>query len=237
MKKSNKILLTYFLFALLAVTAVHVTLYAKYKRGEYVSFDKVREQRMDEIALPVVKYVWLTGLQRCTILPATSTKMKVVKLPGSRMKYNVVNDTLFITGDSVLTNQNMNEGRRGYQAVNLYLPGTMTINTLFTDLFLNGAPDSTSAQSYVINLYGKSSLNTGDMGNKNVYLNGLRVNAVGSTVTFDKETIIKDLYLQPSICTIYTKTAHIKHFQLKTDSTSTFTFGGNNFKEIEIVKE
>lgn len=237
MKTSNKILLIYFLFALLGITAVHVTLYAKYNRGEYVSFDKIREERMEEIALPNIKYVSVTGLQRCNILPATSPKMKRYIMPGSRMKYSIVNDTLIITGDSVLTKQELVDGRRGYQTMNLYLPGTPAINAVYTELFINGAPDTTSAQSYVVNLSNQSILNTGDMDFKKVFFKGLQVNASNSFVTFYYGTVINELSLQTTNAKVTNQNGDIKHIQLHMDDQSTITLHGNNLKDVQVVKE
>lgn len=238
MKKSNKILLTYFVFALLAITAVHVTLYAKYKRGEFVSFDKMREKSMEEIALPVIKYVMVTGVQECKILPATESKMKLSKISGSRLKYSIVKDTLIIVGDSVLTQENMYDGRRGHQTVNLYLPGTPTINAAYSDLFINGVPDTTSAQSYVINLSSLSVLNVGDWGSKKGFLKGLQVNANGSFVTFYYGTVINELNLHvENRAKITNENADIKHLQLQIDDESIITLKGNNVKDLQAVKE
>lgn len=238
MKTSNKIILAYFLFALLGVTAVHVTLYAKYKRGEFVPFDKVREDRMEEIALPGIKYVTVTGLQRCNILPATEPKMKMQKMSGGRLKYTIVKDTLIIIGDTVLTQENMYDGRRGYQTVHLYLPGTPTINAVYTDLFLNGAPDTTSAQSYVVNLSNQSVLNTGDMNFKKAFFKGLQVSDNGSIVKFNYGTVMNELNLQAeNRAKITNENADIKHIQLQMDDQSTIILQGKNLKDINVVKE
>jgi hypothetical protein len=238
MKKSNKILLTYFLLGLFAVTAVHVTLYAKYKRGDYVPFDKAEDKRMEVIALPNIKYVSVTGLQRCNIFPATEPKMKRFRMPGSRMKYTIIKDTLIITADSGLTQQDMFDGRRGHQTVNLYLPGTPTINVIYSDLILIGAPDSTSAQSYVINLSNLSVLSAGDWGLKKGFLKELQVNANGSFATFYYQTVIKELKLQAeNHAKITNENADIKHLQLQTDDESTITLKGSNVKDLQVVKE
>jgi len=237
MKKSNKILLTYFLFAFLAITVVHVTLYAKYKRGEFVSFDKVREERMEEISLPNIKYVSVTGQQRCNILPATEPKMKMVKMPGSRIKYTIVNDTLIITGDSVITKLDMDDGRRGYQTVNLYLPGTPVISAVYSDVYLIGAKNTTSAQSYVINLESRSFLYAGDWNYKESFFHGIQVTAQSSNIRVDEAAKIDSLNLRSFNSTTENKSAYIKQLQLQLDKNSTILLQGGNLNDIKVVKE
>src|SRR5438067_13892015 len=100
MKTSNKILLIFLGMAILMITAVHLTLYAKYKKGEVSSFEDVRDGRFEEHALPKIKYVSVIGFRRCNIIPAAEPKIKIFKMRDTRLAYKVVNDTLVVTGDS-----------------------------------------------------------------------------------------------------------------------------------------
>jgi hypothetical protein len=237
MKTSNKILLIYFLMALLIMTAVHLTLYAKYKRGEIVPFERIREGRFEEHALPKVKYVSVTGFQRCNILPAAEPKIRIFKMRETRLKYSIVNDTLVITGDSSLAKQDFEQSPRNFQTINLYLPGTEEINAFYTSLFLNGGADSTSAPSWSINLSNGSALTTGDFNNKKAFFNRLQVNANTSNVTFNNESVINELNVHASGSLINNQKADVKHLQLQMDDNSTIMLQGKNLKDINISKQ
>src|SRR5581483_5757137 len=123
MKTSNKILLTFFLTALLIITAVYATIYTKYKRGEYISFDKLWEGKYDEYNLPPVKYVSVTGVGLCSIHIGTTPKRRLENGRATNMMYKVVNDTLVILGDSTLSKQDYEKRERGNRKVTLYLTG------------------------------------------------------------------------------------------------------------------
>lgn len=237
MRTSNKILVIYFLMAILIMTAVHLTLYAKYKRGEYVPFEQVREGGFEAHTLPKVNYVSITGLQHCNIFPAAEPKIKIFKMQGTRMKYSIVNDTLVITGDSLLTNQDFERSRRNFQRINLYLPGTEEISAFNTDLFLNGGADTTSAPSWSVNLSNRSALTTGDFNNKKAFFNRLQVNANASNVMFNDESVINELSVHASGSIINNQKAEVKHLQLKMDDNSTIVLQGKSINDINVSKE
>jgi hypothetical protein len=237
MKTSNKILLIFFVMATLLVTVVHVALYAKYKRGDYVSFDKIWEGRFEEHALPKVKYVSITGLNRCNILPAAESKIKIFKMKDTRLSYRISNDTLVIDGDSLVGKQGYENGIRNYQTINLYLPGNEAINVLYTGLFVNGSSDTTSAPSWQINLLNKSRLTADDFNNKKTFFNHLQINANRSTVTFNEETFINELSIQGSAAIITNHSSGIKQLHMSVDSTSTVILQGKSVNDIKFTKE
>lgn len=232
MKTSNKILLMFFITATLLITAVHAVIFAKYKNGDYVSFEKISEGRFEEHPLPKVKYVSITGLQRCNIIPAAEPKIKIFKMEGTRFLYKVLNDTLLITGDSLLSQQDF-ERSRNYQTINVYLPGNESINAWYSGLFINGGADSMLAPSWQINLFNASNLSAGDFNNKKAFFNRLQVNANSSSVTFNDESEINELLIQGTSAMITNQKAGIKNMQTSLDDNSTMVLqgkGANNLK-------
>jgi len=235
MKTSNKILLIFFVAALLMMTAIHLTLYAKYKRGEVSSFQDIREGRFEEHPLPAIKYVSVTGLRRCNILPSTESKIRIFRMKESRLKYTILNDTLFITGDSTYTMQDFEHGYAVNRTVNLYLPGVERVDAFYTGLSLSGGTDSMTAVSCSVNLSKRSDLNVGEWGKPN-FFNHLQVKADGSSASLADKTIINELNLQADKSQIDNR-AEIKHLQLQMDDQSTIVLRGNTLKDINVIKK
>src|SRR5438046_6767844 len=102
MKTSNKILLTSFIMVVFLLLTLHVVIYAKYKRGDTVSFEEIRNGRLEEHALPGFKYVSVKGRFTCRIIPSDTAKVQILKWGEARVTYNIVQDTLFINGDSLV---------------------------------------------------------------------------------------------------------------------------------------
>lgn len=233
MKTSNKILLLFFVAAIFMITAVHLTLYAKYKKGEVSSFEEMREGRFEDHPLPAVKYVSVTGFRRCNIIPAAELKIRIFN-KSSRLSYKVVNDTLVITGDSTVSDYEHQFLSR--QAIHLYLPGMEQINAFHTELFLIGATDSVAAPSWKINL-SKSGFTTGDFNNKNTFFNQILIKANDSYLTLNRSAVINELNIQTNNSTVNNQNAGIKHLQLSVDDNSTIVLKGKNIKDISVNKQ
>jgi len=236
MKTSNKILLTFFVAAILMMTAVHLTLYAKYKRGDVSLFQEIKEERFEDHPLPAVKYVSVTGLMLCKIIPSAEPKIGIAKNKGSRLKYTVVNDTLVITGDSTATMRDFEHDHRTYESINLYLPGVETVNAFYTGLLLHGGADSTKAVSCSVNLSNKSRLTVGTWGNKPDFFNQVQIKAASSNVDFSSSAVIDQLNLQADESQVENH-ASIKHLQLQMDEQSTIILRGNSLKDINVLKK
>jgi hypothetical protein len=233
MKTSNKILLIFFVAALLMMTAVHLTLYAKYKNGEVSSFEEIRGGRFEDHLLPAVKYVSVTGFRICNIIPATETKIRIFN-KSTQLSYKIVNDTLIVTGDSTV--RDFEHHFLGPQTVNLYLPGEEKVNAFYTGLTLNGAADSTSAVSCSVNISNRSNLTVGVWGGKAGFFNHLQVNVVSSHADFTDKAVINELNLQAAKSGIDNR-ASIKNLQLQMDDQSTIVLRGNILKAIDVLKK
>jgi len=236
MKTSNKILIIFFVAALLMMTAVHLTLYAKYKRGEYSSFEKMKEGRFEEHALPTVRYVSVTGFRSCNVYRAATPKIRIFKMRDSRLAYKVVNDTLVITSDSSQTEEDMVQGKTSAQTINLYLPETEELSAYHTELFLNGGTDSVTAPSWTINISKGTGLYT-SWDNKKAVFNHLQIKENGSHVIFNRGTVINELNIQTNQSAFNDQSADIKHLQLSVDDNSIIILQGKNMQNINILKK
>ena len=105
MKKSNKILLGGFLIAVLLLSALHISLWAKYKSGDYVAY-----QPEDELAsmvmqsFPHVKFVSLRHVPNLNVRFSDSTQVEEGR--GDELRYTQKGDTLVISAkDSLGQNQ------------------------------------------------------------------------------------------------------------------------------------
>jgi hypothetical protein len=101
MKTSNKILLGIFLATLLLTTTINLIVYAKYKRGDYVPFERA-EERLTSVNLPAAKYVSITALCRVELSNSTTPGFEVHKGQEKGITYRMVGDTLVILGNTSL---------------------------------------------------------------------------------------------------------------------------------------
>jgi hypothetical protein len=235
MKTSNKIILSFFVAALLIMTGVYATLYTKYKRGEYIAFDKVWEGQYDEHTLPPVKYVSITGVNLCSIHIATAPKIRLENSRPTNMAYKIVNDTLIVMGDSTLSKQDYERRERGNRKVTLYLTGKEVVNAFESNLSVKGTPDAASAPSLMANLYSHSELATGEYDNARRFFGSLQVTADNSAIRFRAGCVIDNLNIQSSNSTITNEKADIKQLQLAIDSNSTVILMGKNLKNAKII--
>jgi len=249
MKTSNKLLLGIFLTIILLTTTVQLMVYAKYKRGEYVKFKDERFSQMTAVEIPAVRFISIVGLGNCSVLPGDKPRLEVKIEKVGRVIYRVVNDTLFLIGDTAITIDELERGTRNYSYVNLYLPATVQVRAAYSSLGINGAADSTSAPSYTVRLEKNShffinkrnphdqKISTQGHGNGDdnptVYLNQLNISSEQSKIELNDHALINDLNVQLINSNIDDKEAGIKKLTMDVDSKSTVTLSGNNIKALK----
>lgn len=97
MKKSNKLLLAGFLILLLFITVIHVTLYAKYKSGNYTVYHESESLAQSPMQLfPNVLYVSMRNVSYATVIFSDVAKME--RDEEKNIEYVQKGDTLQITG-------------------------------------------------------------------------------------------------------------------------------------------
>lgn len=136
MKTSNKILLGAFFTAMLIILSIHITLYAKYKKGEYkIAEDEMWLPNMLTYPLEDVKYVSMENLDNITIIPGDSTKLQYEKADeddDNILSVTKNHDTLFLKGQSV----GKTEGR-WYRRTNLTLAGLLPLRAINSRMYVH----------------------------------------------------------------------------------------------------
>jgi hypothetical protein len=126
MKTSNKILLGTFFTLLFIILAVHITLYAKYKKGDYTLVsDDMWPTNMITYSLENVKYVSLDNIENITVSTSDSNKLQYDKADeGDENILSVIrkDDTLFLSGKSATRNEG-----RWYRTTHLSLAGLLPL--------------------------------------------------------------------------------------------------------------
>jgi hypothetical protein len=233
MKTSNKILLGVFLVIILLTTTVQLIVYAKYKRGEYVAFNRDVFNKMISFKVPSTRFVSLMAVGNCTITYDDKPRFEVREDKVSLFSYRVVNDTLIIHGDSTITKEQMERGERDNRQLKLYLPATVQITMAYSGLTAEGAIDSAHAPSYSINLTKKSYFNVRGEKKDYQYFNQLILTGEKSRIDLDDHVVVNDLNLKVVNCEINNKKAVIKNMALDMDNKSTITLSGSNIKALK----
>ena len=119
MKKSNKILLTIFLTAMLLITAVHIALYAKYQKGDYTAYSG-EDELVPVLAqsFPHTRFVTVRNMDDVKIEFADTAKIECGEKDWAKtFSFAHAGDTLLVSGRDT-TDPN----RRNYTDVRIYLP-------------------------------------------------------------------------------------------------------------------
>jgi hypothetical protein len=236
MKTSNKLLLGIFLSIILLTTTVQLVVYAKYKRGEYGQFKREQFSPMTSVSIPAVRFVSITGLGSCNIAPDDKPKLEIQKESVSTITYRIVNDTLFINGDTTKTINDLEQGSRNYNLVNIFLPSPIQITTAYSSLKLEAALNPAYAPSYTVQLTKNSYFGIrkhGRRDNMDFHFNQLHVYSDRSYIELDDHTLINDLNVQLTNSKINDKEAVIRSLTIDADSTSTVTLSGKNIKALK----
>lgn len=233
MKTSNKLLLGIFLIIIILTTTVQLMVYAKYKRGDYVAFNRDDYYEHVNLNVPSTKFVSLIALGSCDLINSDTPRIEIREGRKGSLSYKVINDTLIINGDSTLTNNALAGGTRNRQHVKLYLPASAQIQTAFCNVYAKGAPDSIHAPSYIITLTKNSDFGISWNDNKDVYFNQLLINGGFASINLDDHATINDLNLSMANSTLDSKKALVKKMTLNYDDNCTITLSGRAFKSLK----
>lgn len=211
MKKSNKLLLVGFIAVLLFITAIHISLYAKYKKGDYTIYNSE-----DDIAMPVMEpfpnilFVMVGNIPGATV--KFNKVAQVEKTEGNNIEYARKGDTLFITG------RNSTDQRNASNSVALTVPYNATISVLNSFLFFNG--DKKTVENNPVIYLRKSKLFFSGAKNP-LQLGNVRIAASdSSTVTFNGNTKVNTLELNLSNSALEYTGGRCENLSIETDSIS-----------------
>ncbi|OQP55967.1 hypothetical protein A4H97_20485 [Niastella yeongjuensis] len=229
MKTSNKILLGIFLTILILTTVVQLMVYAKYKRGEFTAFKREEFTPMTYLPVSPARFISLKGMGNCAIKTSDTLKLEIQKDIARFVKYQTVNDTLFIN-DSRFTDYEMEKGTRNNGLVNIYLPAAAQLNGAYSTFRIYGTSDSTSAPSYTISL--KNCYLFPD--NASAYFNQLNVYSESSRIDLNRHAVFLNLNLQMTGSRLSDNSAVIRKLtMIGSDNNSSIELSGKNVNALK----
>ncbi|MEO6315021.1 MAG: hypothetical protein ABIU63_08760 [Chitinophagaceae bacterium] len=240
MKTSNKIILATFLTPLVILTALNLTLYAKYKSGNYTDMKSIAENRYTSTLLKKTTYVSVYGLTNFHIIPSDTLKLEIEKSSHSYLHHSETGDSLIIHGDSLVTEADGSpRSMRSNEAVNLYIPSAVTIAVTNSEIELHGSKDSTRPVSYHFLLSSSNFTiaenHYNDSGH--LYFNQLTIEASKSSETeLSAYTRVADLKLMLHESVFADNGAFINRLVIQADNLSGISLKGDNLNKITPVK-
>lgn len=211
MKKSNKILLAGFLTGLSLITAIHVTLYAKYKAGNYIIYNTEEERKPQAVqTFPNILFVSVRNVNDATV--KFSDVAGVEKSEETGIVYARRGDTLLITGSDSANQEDV----RHQVALNIPYNATLSV----FNSFVSFKGDKKMAESNpVINLQKSQALFSGT--GLPLQLGHVKVIASDSSAAmFRGNTQVKNLEVQLSTSSIEYTDGDFGQLSIVTDSVS-----------------
>lgn len=235
MKTSNKILLGAFLAVLIILLSVHISLYAKYKKGEFkIAGDDMWPTNMITYSLDDVKYVSVDNLEHLVIRQGDSSKLRYDKpIEGDDNILSVTkkNDTLFLSGKSAL-----NKKGRWYRPTSLSLAGLLPLKITNSKVHMGTELQKSGISPASIDMMLDNSFLEVNIRQKNALRFGtIKINAVNKSriYFYNLTTNFLDVALSDSFLEETTVVAD--SIRLSTDAASKFELSGKNLVKAKIV--
>ena len=211
MKKSNKLLLGGVLIGLLLITSIHITLYAKYKNGDYTIYNAADDQPSFPMqTFSHIKFVSVRNVPEATV--RFSDVAQVEKNTNGDLQYVQNGDTLLITGRDSANQQ----GFRNYVVFNL--PHNATLSLFNSNIFFEAGKKGTAGNPVIY--LNKSQVRFSEGGSPMLF-NQLRlVASENSSAAFLGNTQINNLEVQLSNSSIEDVTGNIGGLSIVTDTLS-----------------
>ncbi|HUP11574.1 MAG TPA: hypothetical protein VM187_05170 [Niastella sp.] len=233
MKTSNKILLGIFLAIILLSASINLMVYAKYKRGDYVPFQREVE-KMTTVNLPAARYVSITALCSVEILNSPAASFEVKQGEEKSITYHMVGDTMVIQGNTSFTKEQMERGECNYQLLKLHLPATTAVFANYATARVNGSADSAQAPSFNINLGKNSTLILGNNEKEKKYFNQLLLSGDHSYLEMNEHLVVYDLSLKLINDSKFdSRKAELKSLKLDVDNKSVLILTGTSIKNLQ----
>ncbi|HZH94827.1 MAG TPA: hypothetical protein VEY06_03040 [Flavisolibacter sp.] len=231
MKKSNRILLGIFLTAVLLVAAVHVTLYAKYRSGDYTVLDDMQSMVMQ--SFPHVKFVSVSNM---SVSIGFADSAQVEKTEDKEIRFYQKSDTLHIVGTDSSDNGKYNH----FLTINLPINTSVSgYNTALS--FVNRTEVGPQNFSMYLNnselLFSDRREGGDDKSNKikPVSFGNVKVTAMNNSVVAidDTHTVIDNLDLELANSSIRDNKGSIGRLSIKTDSLSHISLQAKHFFHVK----
>lgn len=236
MKTSNKILLGTLAFIMLLFTAIHVALYAKYKKGEFVTVAQLHEERYDKHVLNNATKVDITGINSLEIIPSDTLRLEIERAGNKKsdIRYEQKGDVLTINGGSTFMNkEGKKELSRSYSSVILYLPSNTTVNLTECSAQLTGGRDTTHSFSHTITA-NHSELTVGEwksIENGQSYFGTIALTGNNGRIEFLKGASFKELDLSVTDHIVNDLGFAAEKIVLSADEKSVITLKGANLRK------
>lgn len=234
MKTSNKILLGTFLAGLIILLGVQVSLYAKYKKGEFkLVGDDMWPTNMITYSLEDVKYVSVENLDNLIIRQGDSSRLRYDKpIEGDDNKLSVIqkDDTLFLSGKG-----SANEDGRWYSPTSLSLAGLLPLKITNSKMLVS-IEQKSSRPPFPADIVLDNSFMEVSIREKNAIsfgtfkinaINKSRINLHHLTTNF-LDVTLKDSFFEETSLTA-------DSIKLTTDLDSKFELSGKNLVKAKIV--
>jgi len=235
MKTSNKILLGTFLAVLIILLSVHISLYAKYKKGEFkIAGDDMWPTNMITYSLDDVKYVSVDNLENLVISQGDSSKLRYDKpIEGDEYSLSVTkkDDTLFLSGKAA----NIKNGR-WYRPTNLSLTGLLPLKIANSKVHIGPEQQKSAISPVPIDMMLDNSFIEVNIRQKNAMSFGtIKINAINKSRInlYNLTTNFLDVRLNNSFLEETTLIAD--SIRLMTDMDSKFELSGKNLVKAKIV--
>lgn len=136
MKKSNKLLFGAFIGGILFLSAIHISLFAKYRSGDHIPFTGEMESLFMQ-SYPHVKFVSIRNVENIAIQFGDS--LKTEKAEDKDLKFSQEGDTLHIQRADTASQDGYWEGLR------IQLPYGMPVTAFNSQLYFSGKGSSDTA--------------------------------------------------------------------------------------------
>lgn len=237
MKTSNKILLGTFAGILLVLIAIHVALYAKYKKGDFVTVEQLHEQKYDKHVLNGVNKVEVSGLENLEIYPSDTFRIELEKREDKKQEliFEQKGDVLVLKGGTTQKNsEGKDEVYRSFTGAVIYMPANVSINITECEASFKGADDTTKA--YSGNITARNASLTFGAGKRDEkatgYFNNISINATGGRVEFSDDAAFKELNISLTTSEITDLGFMADKIAVNADDKSVISLKGANLKKV-----
>jgi hypothetical protein len=236
MKTSNKILLGAVVSIMLILTAIHIALYAKYKKGDFYTMAQLHEERFEKHYPKGVTKVSITGMGNVDIYPSDTLRLEIEKNgKKSEIAFEQVGDSLILKGATAvkLPDGNIASPRSFFSTI-LYLPANTKVTIGESDVRFKGAADTSHAYSYNI-AANNANLVIGqwdDDTHLKSYFNQLLIQANGGKLRLLQKATFKEVAVSLNKAEMTDEGFTADTFNLAADDQSSIQLKGNNLKKV-----
>jgi hypothetical protein len=225
MKMSNKILLGGFLFLILLITGIHITLYAKYKNGYYTDYPQEgKEQQLPVQSFPNISTV---TIRNSNAVIEFGQEASIEKGKDDLIAYEQKGDSLVITG------RNESAWSENKARVKLIIPYTATVSTVNSSItFENPGENADLNPTVFLTNSNAVFASSGTL----FRLGHVTVNAVDrSIIEFRGNAAVSQLEAQLNKSTLKYNEGDIGQLSIVTDSTSQLALQSKHLLKAKII--